>query len=69
MVTVGVVIGVVASLWGGRFLAPLLFDTSPHDPAIIGGVVALLLVVGVLASVVPALRAARVDPTEALRSE
>jgi predicted permease len=69
MVAVGVVIGVVVSLWAGRFLAPLLFDTSPHDPAIIGGVVVMLLVVGVLASVAPALRAARVDPTEALRSE
>jgi ABC-type antimicrobial peptide transport system permease subunit len=69
MVAVGVVIGLTVSLWGGRFLAPLLFETSPTDPAVFGAVATLLVVVAVMASVVPAARASRVNPAEALRAE
>jgi predicted permease len=69
MVAVGVIIGLTASLWAGRFLAPLLFETSPRDPAVLGAVALMLIVVGVMASVIPAARAARVNPAEALRSE
>jgi len=47
----------------------LLFGVAPHDPVILGSVVAILLTVGVVASMVPALRAARVDPVTALRAE
>jgi predicted permease len=69
MVIVGVIVGTTVSIWAGRFLAPLLFDTSPRDPAILGGVGLMLIAVGVLASVVPALRASRVSPADALRAE
>ena len=69
MVTVGVLIGLTVSLWASRFLAPLLFDTSPRDPAVLGAVALVLIVVGIMASVVPAARASRVNPAEALRSE
>ena len=47
----------------------LLFDTSPRDPAIFGLVAVVLLVVALFASVVPAWRASRVDPIEALRTD
>jgi ABC-type antimicrobial peptide transport system permease subunit len=53
----------------GRFVAPLLFDTSPRDPLVLSGVGATLVVVAVLASVVPAFRAKRVNPMDALRAE
>jgi len=69
MAAVGVAIGLVIVLWAGRFIAPLLFDTSPRDAVVLLGGAATLLAVSVLASAVPALRAKRVNPIEALRSD
>jgi predicted permease len=69
MAAVGVAIGLVIVLWAGRFIAPLLFDTSPRDTGVLLGGAATLLAVSVLASAVPALRAKRVNPIEALRSD
>jgi predicted permease len=65
----GVVIGVVLALAGGRFLASLLFEVSPRDPAVLATGGLALLAVAVAASLVPAIRALRVDPTVALRSD
>jgi putative ABC transport system permease protein len=66
---VGVVIGTGVALWAGRFAKPLLYETSPNDPFVLAGVGLVLLAVAVTASLVPALRARRVDPMEALRAE
>ena len=66
---VGIVVGVVMALVGGRFVGGLLFQVSPRDPAVLGGASAVLFVCAVVASIVPAMRAARVDPTVALRAE
>ena len=65
----GLAIGITLALVGGRSLAPLLFNTSPRDPAIFAGVTATLLAVALLAGLVPAARARRVNPADALRSE
>jgi len=65
----GAAIGLGLALWAGRFVAPLLFQTSPRDPLVLAGVVGVLLATGLLASLLPALRARRVDPMEALREE
>jgi predicted permease len=66
---VGVALGTILALNAGRWIEPLLFDTSPRDPVIFGGVAAVLLAVAVLACALPAWRASRVDPIEALRTE
>ena len=66
---VGVALGLAAAVAAGRFVAPLLFDVAPTDAGVLAGVAAALLVVATLASLVPALRAARVDPSVALRVE
>jgi len=66
---IGVVMGTGAALVAGRWVKPLLFDVSPKDPLVFGGVIVLLIGVAVVASWVPARRAARVDPQVALRSE
>jgi putative ABC transport system permease protein len=66
---IALTLGLVGALTAGRFLAPLLFETSPRDPAILAAVAAVLLATSVVASAVPALRAARVDPNRALRDE
>src|SRR5439155_26374047 len=69
LVAIGVGIGAVAAFWAGKRVKPLLFDVSPRDPAVFALVALTLLAVAVAASWVPALRASRVDPNVALRSE
>ena len=52
-----------------RVMAVVLFQTEPWDPLVYGAMVSLILLVGVLACLVPAMRAARLDPVRALQSE
>ncbi|HKJ01994.1 MAG TPA: ABC transporter permease [Longimicrobiales bacterium] len=65
----GAAVGVGVSLASARVLRGLLYGVEPVDPATYAVVVALTLGVGILAAAVPAVRAARVDPVEALRAE
>ena len=65
----GVVVGGTIALVAGRWVAPLLFQVSPRDPAVFAAVVALVLLVATLASLIPAIRASRVDPVTALRHD
>ena len=66
---VGVAIGSLVALWAAHWIEPLLYAESPRDPVVFGLVCFVLLLVAVLASAVPALRAARVNPTTALKTE
>lgn len=63
----GVTIGVTAALGLSQFLDPLLFRVSAKDPFILAATGGVLLGVAVLASYIPARRATRIDPMEALR--
>ena len=65
----GIVVGGAIALAAGRWMKPLLFEVSPHDPWIYVLVAVVLLSVAVVASFVPARRAAGVDPMQALRTE
>jgi predicted permease len=65
----GLVLGVVLAFAATRLLAGLLFGVQPADPATYATVALLLAMVALAACVVPARRAARVDPLIALRSE
>jgi predicted permease len=69
VMVVGMGLGLGVALAGGRFLAPLLFRTSPRDPVVFLAVAATLFVAAVIAIILPALRATRVDPLEALRAD
>jgi ABC-type antimicrobial peptide transport system permease subunit len=66
---VGIALGGAVALFAGKWIAPLLFNVKPTDPLVLGGVVGVLLLTATLASLIPALRAARVDPNVALRSD
>ncbi|HEX4682337.1 MAG TPA: FtsX-like permease family protein, partial [Gemmatimonadaceae bacterium] len=66
---VGMVIGLSFALGISRLLSVILFQVQPRDPAIFGGVAAVLAAVGLLACLVPAHRATRVDPLVALRAD
>ncbi len=65
----GVVIGLAGAAAASQAIAAMLFGVSPLDPVTYFGVIALLVSVSVLACVVPARRAVRVDPMVALRYE
>ena len=68
-VSVGLVVRIVMAVGLARLMLILLFETEPWDPAVYAGGVELILVVGVLASLLPAVRAARMDPVRALQSQ
>jgi predicted permease len=69
LVLIGAAIGVPLVLIAGKWISSLLFGLQPADPAALASAVALMFVIGVLASYIPARRATRVDPMVALRQE
>ena len=69
IIALGTGIGVVIALFTGRFVSDLLYGVSERDPATFVSVAVALLFVAAAASMLPALRASRVDPNVALRSE
>jgi putative ABC transport system permease protein len=68
-VLIGVVFGLAASLAATRLLSEQLVGVTSTDPATFGSVIALLVAVALGASLVPARRASRLEPTVALRYE
>ena len=69
LVVTGLLAGIVAAVLAARVMRSLLHGVSPTDPMALGATVAALLMIGALGSVLPALRASRIEPTEALRSQ
>ena len=69
VVAVGIGAGLLLTLASSRVLAAHLFELSPYDPRVIVAVSGLVLAAGLVASLLPARRAARVEPMEALRHE
>ena len=66
-VIVGLAIGLIAALAGSRVLTSALFGLSPYDPLSLLAAVSVLLAAGAAAILIPARRAARVDPASVLR--
>lgn len=66
---IGMVFGLALALGVSQLLQILLLDVEPRDPFIFTGVVATLVVTGLLACLIPARRATKVDPLSALRSQ
>ena len=65
----GLFIGAAAALAASRVMTTLLFNVAPNDPLTLVTVAALLAATGVLASLIPALKASRADPASALRAD
>jgi predicted permease len=65
----GVIAGIGVALWLGRLVKSMLYGLQPADPGSLAGAALLLLAVALASGWVPALRAARVEPMEALRHE
>jgi ABC-type antimicrobial peptide transport system permease subunit len=69
LAVIGVVVGVAAALATTRLLQSLLFEVQPTDPATLIAVAVGLVLLAAVASWLPARRAMRVDPVEALRTQ
>ena len=65
----GAVAGIGLTLAGGRFVAGFLHDVQPTDPVAVGAAAAVMLLTATVAGYLPARRAARIDPIQALRAE
>jgi putative ABC transport system permease protein len=68
-VVLGVVVGLAGAWFSTRLVESMLYDVEPTDPLTFSTIPIVLLVVGVVATLIPALRATRIAPTEALREE
>jgi putative ABC transport system permease protein len=66
---VGVLAGLAAAAGLRRFVEARLYGVTPLDPLTIGAAVSAIIVLSVIASLVPAIRASRVDPVQSLRVE
>jgi putative ABC transport system permease protein len=69
VIVIGAAIGIAVVISSAKFVTPLLYDVSARDPLVIAGVSATLVAVAIVACIVPAWRATRVDAAVALRSE
>jgi putative ABC transport system permease protein len=65
----GVAIGLLGAIAASRALITLLFGVSPLDPITYVGVIALLFAIAAFACLIPARRAAQIDPAITLRAE
>ena len=63
----GIALGTAASAIVGRWIASLLFGTTPTDPATFAGMILVMTAVALIAGYIPARRAARINPMVALR--
>ena len=69
LIGLGLIIGLAATLAASRAMGSMLFNTSAHDPLTLGGITLLLGAVALVACLLPASRATKVNPIEALRAE
>jgi ABC-type antimicrobial peptide transport system permease subunit len=69
VMAVGVAMGAGMALAGSKAASSMLFGLKPRDPLTLAAAVVLLTAIGLAASVIPARRASRLDPIEALRNE
>jgi putative ABC transport system permease protein len=69
LTALGLALGLLAAAGVARLMETLLFRTTAYDPMVFGGVVFVLAVIGLLAALLPALRATKADPVAALRAE
>jgi ABC-type antimicrobial peptide transport system permease subunit len=69
LLTAGSLLGLLAGMLASRFLAHIVYQANPRDPAVIAGAMVTMALLGMAAALVPARRALRVDPSRLMREE
>jgi ABC-type antimicrobial peptide transport system permease subunit len=69
LVVIGIAIGIPVALGLSRYVTSLLYGLTPTDPMTMGAALGVLAVVSMTAAIMPARRAAKIDPMAALRCE
>jgi predicted permease len=69
LLALGLLLGAIALLFTVRFVSAMLYGVSAYDPSTLVGVAGTLVIITILAAMVPAVRAATMEPIEALRAE
>jgi ABC-type antimicrobial peptide transport system permease subunit len=69
LVAMGLVLGVIGSMALARLIRGLLYGVEPYDPATMISVAVLMMAIGLASSWLPAVRASRIAPSEALRAQ
>jgi hypothetical protein len=69
LLAIGSAAGLLLGILAGRVLAAIVYQATPRDPLVLGGVVVAMLLLGLLATWIPAQRALSVNPLELLREE
>jgi putative ABC transport system permease protein len=68
-VVAGLIVGGIAAYLASRWIADMLYETSPHDPVVYSAAALVLALAAAVASIVPARRSTAVDPSQAIRAE
>jgi putative ABC transport system permease protein len=69
LVAIGLAAGVAVAVAGARAIAAFLYGLSSHDPVTLASAAGVLVLVAIIASLIPATRAVRIDPVTALHYE
>ena len=69
LLVVGSLAGLLSCVLASRLRRHLVYQANPQDPVVVGGAVLMMVLLGVAASAIPALRALAVDPSKLLREE
>jgi ABC-type antimicrobial peptide transport system permease subunit len=65
----GSIVGLVAGLSASRLLGRIVYEADPRDPLVVGGAIATMALLGLMATLIPARRALTVDPSRLMREE
>ena len=69
LLVVGSLAGLLSCVLASRLLRQIVYQANPRDPVVVGGAVLIMVLLGVAASAIPAMRALAVDPSKLLREE
>jgi ABC-type antimicrobial peptide transport system permease subunit len=65
----GSIVGLVAGLSASQLLGRIVYEADPRDPLVVGGAIATMVLLGLMATLIPARRALTVDPSRLMREE